>query len=69
MGIVSEFKALFTAILDQSVQRSTRELIAQLVADIGEKSEYSGALPIHANLPKGDPEDGMKKMFQGINTL
>jgi hypothetical protein len=66
MGMFSEFKALLTAILKQPVQRSARELISQLVADIGEKSENPGEIPRNVSLPKGDHEDEMKKMIQGI---
>jgi hypothetical protein len=65
MGMFSEFKALLTAILKQPVQGSARELISHLVADIGEKSENPGEIPGNVPLPKGDPEDEMKKMIQG----
>jgi hypothetical protein len=69
MGMFSEFKALLTAILKQPVQGSARELISQLVADIGVKSENPGEIPRNVSLPKGDNEDEMKKMIQGIEDV
>ncbi len=69
MGMFSQFKALLTAILKQPVQGSARELISQLVADIGVKSENPGEIPRNVSLPKGDNEDEMKKMIQGIEDV
>jgi hypothetical protein len=71
-GIFKEMKALFKAVLEQTIPDGAQELVGSLVADIMEKSENKEQLPSSDDMSKGDPEEVMARMLefvQGVAAL
>jgi hypothetical protein len=69
LGMLSEFKALFTTMLEQPVLDAARELVSSIVSEIEEKSKNHEGFPGSGNLPKGSPEDEMARMIQEIEDI
>ena len=71
-GMFKEMKALFKAVLEQTIPYGAQELVGSLVADIKEKSENKEHLPSSDDMSKGDPKDVMARMLefvQGVAAL
>jgi len=71
-GMFKEMKALFKAVLEQTIPEGAQELVGSLVADIKEKSENKEPLPSSDDMSKGDPKEVMARMLefvQGVAAL
>jgi hypothetical protein len=68
-GMFKEMKALFKAVLEQTIPDGAQELVGSLVADIKEKSENKEQMPSSDDMSKGDPEEIMARMLAFVQNV
>jgi hypothetical protein len=65
-GVFKEMKALYKAILEQTVPDGAKDLVGSLVADIKKKSENKEEMPSSDDMSKGDPKEVMARMLEFV---